>query len=368
MAHSTVHSTFFSSGSISFGALYDNFDQSGGKSNVRLSDYKRITAVTNSNPLVPDATENANIPSTNSNIALSGYRNSIKIYVIRQSNTDTTVNISGLSWNSNLGKNIKKYYEITGTLGTTNVNTYAGSFDATAYNMNIQVGGGGLRAAGGGTNSGSGGTALYARSSGSGATSAVVVNVVGTGVIYGGGGGGEQGTDGSAGSVGNCTDSTTTGGCGNAPGCPSGYSSQNVGQGGCCESTCGSPCWRCCEQCQKNNQTRYCIRQVGSTNPGGTTGGTGGAGRGYLQNSQGGSSGTSASCPQCPSGTVLQGGSCSQSAGMGGAGGQWGQAGQGTARPGSPGAAGRAIIGQNYAVTGSTSNILGLYGAAGSGF
>ena len=62
------------------------------------------------NPMVPDATENANIRSyvDGTDLSLLGFRNCIKTYDIKQDigETDTNINLTTATWNSNLSKNI----------------------------------------------------------------------------------------------------------------------------------------------------------------------------------------------------------------------------------------------------------------------
>lgn len=67
--------------SISFRSLQTNFG--GNSNNVKFSTYYRNTNVDESNPIVPDATENATIP-TSSTIEASDFRNSIKKYYVTQ--------------------------------------------------------------------------------------------------------------------------------------------------------------------------------------------------------------------------------------------------------------------------------------------
>jgi len=77
---STTHSTFFSSGSISFSELRTNFKESS-SGQITASELLRNTNVLDTNPIVPDATENADI----------GYSRTPNI-------TGTTVTVSGQSY------------------------------------------------------------------------------------------------------------------------------------------------------------------------------------------------------------------------------------------------------------------------------
>jgi hypothetical protein len=202
MAVSVSKDTSFSTGAISFSALRLKFKRVSSGA-VSLSELKRQDSVSLTSPTVPDATENSNIPTTNSNIQLSGYRGSITYYYLYQSGTNTNLNISSQSWNSNLGRNVPKQFIINGTLGATSTSNHAAYFNATAYNLSISVGGSGyiLGAGGaGGTpsspNGGNGGPALDVISTGG------KINLYGTSRILAGGGGGGAGATGGTGGKG----------------------------------------------------------------------------------------------------------------------------------------------------------------------
>jgi len=108
---------YYSSGEIKFSSLRSNFraqirkaTSSGSETfssdtaTIKASELKRLTVTTNTDPIVPDATENANI-STSSNWKLSQFRGSIKYYYITQSGTDLNFDIDAQSWHSNINKN-----------------------------------------------------------------------------------------------------------------------------------------------------------------------------------------------------------------------------------------------------------------------
>jgi hypothetical protein len=351
---------YYSSGSISFSSLRSNFKESASGS-ISASELRRNTTTTNTNPVVPDATENASI-STSSNLKLSHFRNTIKYYYITQTGTDTNFDIDGQSWNTNLNKNILKWLYVRGTIGSNSTGSSAADFNSTAYNLTIDVSGRIYGAGGvGGTSAtisgGSGGNALsITNTSGSN----LVVNVQSTANIYGGGGGGEKGATGGPGTNGTCTYvQYFQGGCG-CPGCPGGW--QDLG----CGQNFGNHCSRR-QQCnrwgncwwQSNGDTRYnnCKYTYAVSGGSGGVGGDGGPGRGYnnFSGSVSGSAGAGGSSGQgCTSG-----GSYETTPGTGitgetgGAGGDWAALGGNTNNSGNGGSPGRAITGSNYTITGT---------------
>ena len=369
---------YYSSGAISFSSLRSNFraqvkrTSSGGSesfnsdtSSISASDLLRTTSTSNTNPVVPNATENANIVTSQSNWSASHFRNSIKFYYVILPSGDTVENfdIDSQSWNSNLNKNVNKIMFIDGTCGSTNVTNSAATFNATAYNFTINVSGSILGAGGrgGGTSgapdpSGEGGGTAMSVSSSSGRN--VVVLVRSGARIYGGGGGGERGAQGANGGGGRCYNETTTSGCGSAPGCPGGYSDRGTWGGGCCQSTCDW-CWGCCERCVRNTQYRRCVQEYNTSGGTGGAGGTGGPGRGY-NNQSGSLAGAGGSAGSGGGGCGAQSG---QTGETGGAGGDWATSGANTNNSGNGGGGARAISGSNYSVTGTInpSTVKGAY-------
>ena len=352
---------YYASGSISFSSLRTNFKKSDSGS-ISASELRRNTTTSNTNPIVPDATENSSV-STNSNLALSQFRNTIKYYYITQTEIDLNFNIGTQSWNSNLTKNIRKWLYIDGTCGSNSVSSSASTFATTSYNLTIEVSGNIYGAGGDGgtlyTISGTnGGTALsITNPSGSN----LVVNILSTANIYGGGGGGERGKVGADGSPGTCIDTTTTQGCGNRPACPSGYTETGAANGGCCQSynyCCGL--FNCgCEACSQVTQYRYCRKEYAVSGGTGGQGGDGGPGRGY-NNLTGSLSGSAGS----PGGANNECGSTNGNTGEnGGNGGDWGSFGTNTENTGNGGSAGKAINGSNYVISGviGSSTLKGLY-------
>ena len=113
----TVSKTeLFTSGSISFSSLRSSFKETSSGS-ISASELRRDTDVTETDPIVPDSTENRNSGtlsdgiSTSNNLKLSQFRNSIKYYYITESGTEINFDIDNptpVDWNTNLDKNINK--------------------------------------------------------------------------------------------------------------------------------------------------------------------------------------------------------------------------------------------------------------------
>lgn len=359
---------YFSSGSISFSSLRNNFKEASSGS-IKASELIRNTNTSEQNPIVPDATENTAVSSSN-NLKISQFRNTIKYYYITQTGTDENVNINSLSWNSNLNKTIKKWLYIQGIIGSNSTSIAAADLNTTTYNLTIDVSGTVYGAGGaGGTSAtisgGNGGNALSViNSSGSN----LVVNLQSTAKVYGGGGGGEKGATGPNGSSGTCVDSVTTQGCGGKPGCPGGYTEIGTWNGGCCQTysyCCGL--FNCgCEACSQYLQGRYCRLEYVIAGGIGGEGGDGGPGRGY--NNQSGSLDGFTGANGLPPGTCSPGSygvtpGTGANGETGGKGGEWAIAGGNTTNSGNGGQSGKAISGSNYSVTGiiNTNTIKGLY-------
>jgi hypothetical protein len=201
---------YFSSGSISFSQLRSNFKETSSGS-VSASELLRVTDTTNTDPIVPDATENSSI-ATSSNLKTSQFRNSIKYYNLNQGSGDTDLNLNIANsslWNGNLDKTIVKTVTLAGTTGSTNGNASA-SLDASAiYNVLLIITGS-IQGTGGSagtetTNGGDGGDAIYINTN---STGTVTIRTSGGGAqVYGGGGGGGGGGDGGTGGGGQYTQS-----------------------------------------------------------------------------------------------------------------------------------------------------------------
>jgi len=216
---------FTGSGEIKFSEIRSKF---GGGNN--FGSYKRNTDTDATDPIVPEATENSAI-STGNNLKFSQFRGSVKSYTATQSGTDENTSTStwpgfrmgnyfdtdqgvqgpagtGIRWNSNLNKNIKKTVNITGTCGSRTTTHPAAQLDPSSavYNLTINVLSGarilGAKGSGGianGGNGGNGGIGLRVYNTGA---KNLVVSVKSGANVYGGGGGGGAGTVGGTGGKG----------------------------------------------------------------------------------------------------------------------------------------------------------------------
>lgn len=351
---------YYASGAISFSSLRTNFKESGSGS-ISASELRRNTTTSDTNPIVPDATENASV-STNSDLALSQFRNTIKYYYITQTAIDLNFNIGAQSWNSNLNKNIIKWTYINGTCGSNSASSPASTLATTVHNLTIDVSGIIYGAGGPGgtlsTISGTtGGTALsITNSSGSN----LVVNVQSTANIYGGGGGGEKGTKGADGLGGTCSDSYSAVLCGSCPSCGGSYSLTSCWTGEGCDKRKVYGCWG--DQWWATSSWYHygtCSRTYAVSGGVGGEGGDGKLGRGY-NNLIGDLTGTTGS----PGGANNGCGSTDGNTGeTGGDGGDWASAGGNTTNTGNGGISGTAISGSNYTITGiiNYSTIRGTY-------
>ena len=378
----TVSKTeLFTSGSISFSSLRSSFKETSSGS-ISASELRRDTDVTETDPVVPDSTENRNSGtlsdgiSTSNNLKLSQFRNSIRYYDLDQGSgdTDLNLNISNSSlWNSNLDKNIVKRVNLQGTSGSTNGSAAASVAATSVYNMSLLITGsilgtGGARGiendevdGGGITDGGDGGDALSITTT----NGTVIVRTIGSSAqVYGGGGGGGAGGDGGTGGGGTWTES---------------------GESYWADTTCsgnGMPCFglnpphpcNCHDRCRGirpcgdginytlwEKQCRHCYSNTYYSGGGaGGDGANGGNGQGYTQSRTFGANGSQGGYGGKNSG---QGGA----GGDGGNGGDWGQDGEDGAdgvdgsngNHGSPGSgesgssggtAGRAINGSVYSI------------------
>jgi hypothetical protein len=363
----------YSSGPISFSSLRTEFQQPVNPGQISASELRRITATDNTDPVVPDATENAQITTANDWKAQS-FRYSIKRYDIIQSGTDvntpSTPSANGINlennvyWNNNLTKNIKKRAYVTGTCANISTGAYGASFNATAYNLKIHVDGfvygqGGLGApkTGGQIKGSNGGPALYVNSSGG----SVEIIVGGSARIWAGGAGGSRGATGATGSSGQCTtyyNQDTAQGCPSPPACNAGSTKDNGTR-----QVSPSPCYTQFKGPTYYPYVRQCEYSQTFAVPGapGGAGGKGGDGQGYsvtrtdapfLGQTDGPDVGTNGGCPTY--------GGTGNNGDRGSNGGDWGTDSAAT-NLSAGGTAGRAITGSNYTTTGATSNIKGFY-------
>lgn len=126
---------YFSSGQISFSALRNAFKSNSGV--IKASELRRDTNVKNTNPVVPDATENSSI-SSNTNLKVSQFRNSIKYYDIIQTGSDSDISFHSTSyWNGNQGKNIVKKVYIEGTMSDSTYGTLHVGIGGTLFKLII---------------------------------------------------------------------------------------------------------------------------------------------------------------------------------------------------------------------------------------
>ena len=185
---------------IKFSDISKSFG-SGSETNIRLSEYKRNTDVTAESPIVPDATENQAIPSTDQNFRLSGFRNTIKQYSVTQTGVDSTFDLGQSTiWNSNLNRNIIKKVSVEGTCHASTTDNYGLSINNEAYNLDLQISGS-IYGQGGTLSSPNGGGALYVKNTTTRSASTTVINISlnSTGKIWAGGGAGSSGSSGNAG-------------------------------------------------------------------------------------------------------------------------------------------------------------------------
>lgn len=353
---------------------------------IRAGELLRNTNVNNSDPVVPDATENANI-STGSDWKVSQFRGSIKFYVVDHTGSDNNVALdNSVLWNNNLQKSIRKFVTIRGTIGGVNQAitdpTPAARWTSSTYNTKIicyssssiyGVGGlNGMRlvwidpfsaqnrqvvgdgAGTGQTRGAAGGDALRVNVP----AGNLAIDLKNGSRLYGGGGGGAGGNVGGVGPIGYCprTVYLNTGtNCGSCPGCPSGYTPYGCPSAGGCNCGKGG--------CRNTRYYRQCYTVVYDAKPG-ATGGNGGSariGRGF--NNFGGSLTGSNGDGGYPAGCDTFGprtGSDGYPGEKGGDGGDWGQPGQGTS-VGAQSPAGRSIVYNraNVVLTGNTSNVIG---------
>lgn len=334
---------------VKFSDLRSSFKQST-SGVIRASELRRTTSTSDTNPIVPDAVENANV-STANNLRLSQFQNTIKFYNLDQAGTDLNLDLSAQTWNSNLSKNIVKKVNINGTCGS-NTTTAALLFNALVYNLQIIVNGVVLGAGGGAGTSGSGGAGLDAMSLVS-SGGAISVLTTASAAVYGGGGGGAKGAQGAFGGQGTCTygDSYQTGEeCNSCPPCAPGYSQNCIRIGN--QFGAPNPCFILVSGRSAPRPRYYSICSFtgyfNTGNPPGGAGGNGGSGQGYNQgrtDGSGGAGGSPSDCGGAASVDTQYGGTGE----TGGNGGDWGSNGGGTSVYGG-GASGRAVTGSNYII------------------
>ena len=223
------NTTYFFTGNnpISFRAMQTSF-VNGNTNVVSMSDYVRITNgdTAPANMVVPNATENANVNTSTSDMKVSDYRGSIKEKIFEMTGDVEKYDIDGTpSWNSNLTLNVFKQMRINGRCYSDDnskiVGHAAARFESNdAKNFEIFVldsandtdrgiyGASGAGGSGGtgGHDGESGGVALWIDNPSNRATTGkIVVRCESNNSrIYGGGGGGGQGGQGNSGGSINC--------------------------------------------------------------------------------------------------------------------------------------------------------------------
>tara|TARA_Y100001963_G_scaffold50777_2_gene71029 strand:+ start:19406 stop:20569 length:1164 start_codon:yes stop_codon:yes gene_type:complete len=336
---------------------------------ISASDLLRETDRSNTNPYVPDCTENADIGSS-TDWKVSQMRDSIKYYWITLTGTNDNFDLdANPNWNSNIDKTIVKRIYIEGDCGTDWYLGNAARLSVRSCNFTIDVESGGSILAAGGTggnpNGGNGGNALQIDNH---AHENVRVWVRSGGQIYGGGGGGGKGNTGGTGCSGTCWDyeyKTVGSGCNYCGDCGSGWERYGgCAQGGLCNCF-SSWGWTSCSGRYRSDA--QCRRKVYTTIAGGSggAGGNGGPGRGHnYGGSLGGASGSAgAGWGGCSGYDGTGSNGCQGDTGQtGGNGGDWGQNGS-PGGLGNGGNAGRAIAGSSYSVVGTinSNTIKGLY-------
>ena len=133
---------YFTSGAISFSAMRSTFRLNNPTGTISASELLRNTDLTNADPILPDATENNDVATTD-NWKTSQIRDSIKFYNLTQPSGDTNVNldIDAQAWNGNLGRNIVKKLNIEGTCGSNSTSQSAAQLNQLANNLTIDVSG-----------------------------------------------------------------------------------------------------------------------------------------------------------------------------------------------------------------------------------
>ena len=370
----TKSGPYFTSGAVSFSAMRSTFRLNNPTGTISASELLRNTDVTNTDPILPDATENSDV-ATSTDWKTSQIRDSIKFYNVTQPSGDTNVNldIDAQSWNGNLGRNIVKKMNIQGICGSNSTSLRAAQIDQPANNLTIDVSGDifgcGADATVTGPDGLDGGDALGVTGGGNN----LKVNLQSTGRIYAGGGAGEHGDVGATGQSGTCFNyifqnvNSGCGFCGDCSSLGSGYTRIGGcnGAGGC--NCAGWGWWYGCRQ--TNLTTAECRKQENTNVAGGTggTGGDGGRGRGFnfqsgsIAGATGGAGGAFAGCGGF-TGTVTAG-SQGNTGGTGASGGDWGASGGDTSNTGDGGDAGSAIHPSGITVSGTinSNTIKGSY-------
>ena len=207
MAISTSKTEIFAEGTtdISWTSLQNNL---GGQepTNIRFGSYKRNPNDDSENPIVPDATENAEIGTEESgNLRVGAFRGAISQYDVSFGSASEYQNVEFEKYfGNNIIKNVPKNINVDGIIYSDDVNEPAASINVTNSIRNLTIGIGttgaiyGAGAAATTATQGiSGGTALYVAGTSSRNFKINLESAGGSfGKLYGGGGGGVTGSPG----------------------------------------------------------------------------------------------------------------------------------------------------------------------------
>lgn len=390
---------FVGNGAISWSEMRTNFNGPSGA--IRFSDYYRNTDPEETNPIVPDATENVMQgyypPSGNAftnPLSAGDFRGSIDEYFVtlNSGTTEEQTDVDQLGWNSNLSKNVPKQFRVEGVAASddngANEGDAALQFKASARNLEFRISGQvyGARGTGGSANCGSGsrgGDAIFldniAPNSNASGRAKVVIAGNANARIWGGGGGGGAGNAGNTGPQLSCNfnssyNKTVYNGGSTTPqrGCNAGYCPNTRTVNGVTGNLTSQNCFgqggqrgRCRRRMERGQQCvnvykRACKYSHNYKVPGGSggNGGNGGNGQGWGGNNlvaaNNGNSGGSGNNNTC-----FGQNSVGNPGNSGAAGGQAGSKGGNSCGNGGP--AGRAVYknnGNNYTVSGGSSNKL----------
>jgi hypothetical protein len=131
---------------IKFSDLRSSFKEMTSGS-IKASELRRNTSTSATNPIVPDATENAAVASS-TNLKLSQFQNTIKSYDLNQTGTDLNLDLFTQTWNSNLYKNVRKKVNINGICGSNSTSSAALNLSGVSYNLFLIINGSVLGAGG----------------------------------------------------------------------------------------------------------------------------------------------------------------------------------------------------------------------------
>lgn len=326
---------FTGSNPVRFSDLSSTF-KDGSQKDIKFSDYKRVIDREDTNPVVPDATENEGISATDNNLKISGYRGSIKRYDLTQTGTNAALDLgSNAIWNGNLNRNIIKSAKIEGICHATSTANYGLKLEAETYNLDVDISGQ-IYGQGGTPPNGNGGGALYIRNLTTRSAKSSIINVSlnSTAKVWAGGGSGRPGNPGFAGPLlycwynSNYSRSVSTGG-GGSRGCPDWSCNSGGSASGCNPNDVRARCRGASPRrgesgyvCAGNWTLNCSISSYYNAQGSGGSGGLGGPGRGWsnFNTTLVGTAGNSGNSASCSGGT-----STGNSGNPGFAGGEWGE-------------------------------------------